>query len=224
MKAYPSMPIAETVPPKLTSIFHQPLPEDYAIALTPDGLFYPLLISYISPKADTEKRPRGIAMLLSLRWEWEDIPPACGAHPSEGLVAYSSWEEAIAWCYRRTENISLRTAWDILASHIELYPERNAFYDEHIRDLLLQAAMDMLPPGISICPLHRSVCAWITCSHHGKEQQVFAEAETIDAVWEALYTQVYQWVCHLSGIPGGAIEGKAFFGEGVEEKRTPVSS
>jgi hypothetical protein len=216
LKAYPSLPLAETALAQRASIFHQSLPEEYAIALTPDGLFYPLLVSYaspaIAPTADTAKRPRSIAMLFSLRWEWEDIPPASGAYPGEGLVAYASWEEAIAWCYRRIENISLLTDWDTLATHLELFPERNVFYDEHIRALLSQAAMDMLPPGISICPLHRSVCAWITCLHHGKEQRVFAEAETIDAVWEALYNQVYQWVCQLHGIPRVSAEG-SFFAE-----------
>lgn len=208
MKTLPSIQPLKTARLSHVSVSPAPLPEGYAIALTFDGVYYPLLICYHSRP---ESAPAGlleqgqhVAVFVALYREWETIPFACGVYPDQGLVACASWEEALAWCQRRTENIDLLRAWDTLASHCELYPERNVFYDEDIHRLLSQAHMEVLPPGISICPLHHSVCAWITCVRHGKEQKVFAEAGTIDAVWEALYAQVWQWMSNLHTLPHGS--------------------
>ena len=186
---------------------HTPLPEGYAIALTADGVFHPLLVSSEKAKlSQTEpiEEEQHIVTLVALRREWETIPFAHGAFPRQGLVACTSWEEAAAWCQRQRENSELLNYWEALASSCELYPERNAWYNEHIHQLLSQAHLQLLPPGINICPLHYSVCAWLTCKRQGKERSVFAEADTIDAVWEVLYLLVWQWVKTLGCRPVGS--------------------
>ena len=154
------------------------LPARMALIETADGRWYPALV----PLTDT---PHWVTILdVGL------IPPAVEPYrdPAEG---YASREDAREACYAWHEAAVLEVQWQILASHTEVYPERNAWYLEEIARLTGN--------GTPMLACGTDVYAVLIADRSGRDQVIAATGMTIDEAIETLYQRVYAWPCQHQG-------------------------
>lgn len=150
------------------------LPEGMALLETFDGRWFP---AFVPPG---EKPLRWVHLIGGLL----DIPPALDLDPSEG---YQVREEAIGACWAWHEAAILPLEWERLAAHIEVYPERTAWYLDEIAHLIGNGR----PAQVS----RTYAYAMVTTVLPQESEVVTARGATPDEVIETLYQRVYEWYC-----------------------------
>jgi hypothetical protein len=155
-----------------------PLPARMALIETADGRWYPAF----TPLTDT---PHWVTLL-----DAGLIPPAVEPchHPAQG---YASREDAREACHAWHEAAVLEVQWQILASHTEVYPERNAWYLEEIAHLTGN--------GTPLLACGTDVYAVLIADRSGCDEVISATGMTIDEAIETLYQCVYAWSCQHQG-------------------------
>lgn len=111
------------------------LPDNYHLVVAEiNGRFYPL-------RTETRKNEKRFGQDIQLgpspQMHWEDIldwfdPYALGEQPTHGVISFRTRREALDFCHRYQETFDLRWQWQKLATKSEIYPERNAWYQEEI--------------------------------------------------------------------------------------------
>ncbi len=154
----------------------QGLPKGMALIETAEGRWFPAL----TPLTDTPH------WVTSIDTEARCIPPALESLSCHDLQkGYTSRQKALEACCAWDEEISLPVQWEVLAAHIEAYPERNAWYLEEIAHmtggspLLVTATIEAV--AVAVAELHPGV------------KVISAAGVTLDEAIEQLYQQVNDW-------------------------------
>ncbi len=160
---------------------HETLPPEYGVTIAEiEGQYYPIHVDKRDEQGMIE-----MMRLSSLYWETEashGIPLAQGSQPTQGTISFRTHRATLDFCHRRRENHGLWYQWEKLATWTELYPERNAWYQEEI--LRLAGDIPTIEPAGSI--VYGSV---FRCGVH-----CFISTSTIDEAWERLYERVCEHV------------------------------
>ena len=154
----------------------QTLPKGMALIETAEGRWFPAL----TPLTDT---PHWVTCIDAGAG---CIPPALESKlchdPKRG---YNSRKQALEACRAWDEEISLPVQWEMLAAHIEAYPERNAWYLEEIAQmtgasfLLVTSTLEAV--AVVVVELHPGV------------KLIEASGVTRDEAIEQLYQHVHAW-------------------------------
>lgn len=154
------------------------LPMGMALIETAEGRWYPAII----PLTDT---PHWVTVLdEGVRFVPPALTPASRTDPQKG---YSSRKKALEACRRWNEDVTLPVQWDILAAHIEAYPERNAWYLDEI------AQMTGGVHALVTCGIDAT--ALVMVELHPAVQVIAGVGVGPDEAIERLYQQVYAWWC-----------------------------
>jgi hypothetical protein len=146
------------------------LPKGMALIETAEGRWFPAL----TPLTDT---PHWVTFLDAGA---RCIPPALASKPChDPKKGYNSRKQALEACRAWDEEVSLPVQWEVLAAHIEAYPERNAWYLEEIAQMtggspvLVTATIEAV--AVIVVELHPGV------------QVISASGITLDEAIEGLY-------------------------------------
>ena len=150
------------------------LPEGMALVETFDGRWFPAF-------APPGENP--------LRWVHliggpPGIPPALDLNPSRG---YQVREEARGACWAWHEAAMLPLEWERLVAHIEVYPERTAWYLDEIAR--------MTEHGRPVGMYGTYAFATVTTTPQEAHEVITARGATPDEAIETLYQRVYEWHC-----------------------------
>ena len=163
----------------------EPVPASYHMTIAEmKGRYYPLRIaeSPLDTPADTAMH---LAFPPQLQWEWlsdYSTPYAVGKQPTNGIVSFPTYHEALNFCHRYQEDIALGIEWEWKNAHIEWYPERNIWYLEEIYRLTHDRVSLYTVGGVAYAGTFRK--AEYCCVHR----------PTMDEAITALYELVSQVV------------------------------
>jgi hypothetical protein len=147
-----------------------------ALIETAEGRWFPAL----TPLTDTPHR------VTVLDAGAHFIPPALASKachdPKKG---YTSRKQALEACRSWDEEVSLLMQWEMLAAHIEAYPERNAWYLDEI------AQMSGGSPLLVTATIEAVVM--VVAELHPGVKVISAAGITVDEAIEQLYQQVNDW-------------------------------
>ena len=155
----------------LNNITRESLPAGMALVETNDGRWYPAF----TPLSETP----GLVVLIDPFL----IPPALEP-TSDPRQGYACREEAIqAYCAWH-EAVKLTIAWEKLAAHTEVYPERTSWYVDEI--FCLTGDMPRLTCGMD-------VYVAVVVKRDGVCDVISTTVATLDEAVEALYQRVYEY-------------------------------
>ena len=178
--------------------FHHPveLPHGYAIAQLADHRFYPLSV---------ERFPDGESYHLShLRWQYRVIPFAVGPRSTHGVISFTTLALAVDCCHRYADEWELLWTLGKTTRMAPLYPERAAWYDEAINEVLVEHHASLSPYSEAVMlyassdEVRATLYYWQGIHIH----HITVTVPTIDdarpALYEALASHFYQQELELA--------------------------
>lgn len=187
-------------------------PGGYAIAVLSDGLFLPLCLLPAPPTSVpaslSEDEGAYSLSLRKLSWYSDLIPQAFGNLLSSDPASGCTYDEALWWCQRHAETVSLLSEMQGAAVCSECYPERNIWYREEIEHLLRANGYDWSDEPDENGPFcfvatQQTLLAWLDIHIGSKNNPAGApsprslpglnlhvEAINLDELWMCLYEAV----------------------------------
>ena len=117
------------------------------------------------------------------------IPPARDSFHDPG-PGHDCRKEAREACRSWCEAVALTEYWRGLAACTELYPERNCWYLDEIKQLVGGDDTLHLHCGVS-------VQAMVLARGDDRSEVITTTGDTLDEAIETLYQRVYEWSCKL---------------------------